>query len=146
MKQLRSHCPINFGLESFGDSWSLLIIRDMVFFNMRTYGEFLGSREGIATNILANRLLRLEERGIIKRSPHDSDKRRDIYTLTEKGLGLIPILIEISYWSSQHDAKTRATDSFTEAYATNKVALVEALKLRIQEGKPLDNNNLHTLI
>jgi DNA-binding HxlR family transcriptional regulator len=146
MKELRSHCPINYGLESFGDSWSLLIIRDMVFFNKRTYGEFLQSKEGIATNILASRLLKLEEKAIIRRSPHTSDKRRDVYDLTEKGLDLIPILIEISYWSSQYDAQTGATDSFIRAYKADKIALAEALKRHIREGKLIDNTMLDRII
>lgn len=107
-KQLRSHCPINFGLESFGDKWSLLIIRDIVFRGKRTYGEFLKSGEGFSTNILASRLEQLEESGIIKKSPHPDDSRKDIYTLTEKGLDLMPMLFEMILWSFKYDAKSEA--------------------------------------
>lgn len=99
--ELRSNCPVNFGLENFGDKWSLLIIRDMVFWGKRTYGEFLRSDEGIATNILAVRLASLEKEGIISKSPHPADKRKDIYSLTEKGLDLIPLLVEIVAWSGK---------------------------------------------
>lgn len=99
--KLRSNCPVNFGLETFGDKWSLLIIRDMVFWGKKTYGEFLKSDEGIATNILASRLVQLEREGIIIKKRHPGDKRKDIYSLTEKGMGLIPLLVEIVAWSGK---------------------------------------------
>src|SRR6185503_5849204 len=102
-QQRRSDCPINFALETFGDTWSLLIIRDIVYFGKKTYGEFLDSDEGIATNILANRLVHLEQKGILLKKPHDTDKRKEVYLLTEKGLDLIPILLEMAGWSAQHD-------------------------------------------
>jgi DNA-binding HxlR family transcriptional regulator len=98
-RKFRSNCPVNFGLEMFGDKWSLLIIRDMIFWGKRTYGEFLRSDEGIATNILASRLLQLEENGILQKTPHSSDKRTDVYSLTEKGMALIPLMVEIVAWS-----------------------------------------------
>lgn len=98
---LRSNCPINYSLELVGDKWSLLIIRDMVYFGKKTYGEFLNSDEGIARNILANRLVQLTEDGIIIKTPHPDDRRKDIYKLTEKGLGLIPILLDMADWGSR---------------------------------------------
>ena len=98
-RNFRSNCPVNFGLEMFGDKWSLLVIRDMIFWGKRTYGEFLRSDEGIATNILASRLSQLEENGILQKTPHSSDKRTDVYSLTEKGMDLIPLLVEIVAWS-----------------------------------------------
>lgn len=99
--KLRSNCPVNFGLETFGDKWSLLIIRDIVFWGKKTYGDFLKSDEGIATNILASRLTQLEREGIISKMPHPIDKRKDIYSLSEKGLELIPLLVEIVAWSGK---------------------------------------------
>ena len=98
-RNFRSTCPVNFGLEMFGDKWSLLIIRDMILWGKRTYGEFLRSDEGIATNILASRLSQLEENGILQKTPHSSDKRTEVYSLTEKGMALIPLLVEIVAWS-----------------------------------------------
>ena len=100
-RNLRSDCPVNFGLETFGDKWSLLILRDMVFWGKKTYGEFLRSGEGIATNILALRLVQLESNGILRKSPHPTDKRRDQYFVTDKGLELIPLLVEIVAWSGK---------------------------------------------
>lgn len=105
---LRSHCPINFALETFGDKWSLLVVRDMVFAGKRTYGEFLGSEEGIATNVLADRLALLQHEGIITKLPHPTDKRKEIFVLTEKGLDLIPVLLQIELWSSRYDTESNA--------------------------------------
>jgi DNA-binding HxlR family transcriptional regulator len=104
----RSHCPVNFAVESLGDRWALLIVRDMVFHGRKTYGEFLKAEEGIATNILASRLVSLERIGVIKKSPHGEDQRKDIYALTEKGLDLIPVLFEFIKWSAKHDPLSSA--------------------------------------
>lgn len=107
-KKLRSHCPVNFSLETFGDKWSLLIIRDIIFRGKRTYGDFLKSEEGFATNILAARLNHLEEEGIIKKVTDKEDARRSQYYLTEKGIDLIPILFQIAVWSEKYDSKSEA--------------------------------------
>src|SRR5437868_11918581 len=92
----RSDCPISVALETFGDTWSLLIVRDMIYFGKKTYGEFLESQEGIATNILASRLAQLEQKGILSKKPDAADKRKEVYSLTETGLDLIPILLEMA--------------------------------------------------
>ena len=104
----RSHCPINFALETFGDPWSLLIIRDIVYFGKKTYKEFLASEEGMATNILASRLAQLEQQCILVKKPSEHDSRKEEYVLTEKGLNLIPVLVEMANWSAQHDPHTAA--------------------------------------
>ena len=105
-EDVRSHCSVNYGLEIFGDKWSLLIIRDIVFAGKKTYGEFLKSEEGFATNILASRLAFLEEQGILSKAPNPEDRRKDFYSLTEKGLDLMPILLNIVLWSAKHDPKS----------------------------------------
>jgi DNA-binding HxlR family transcriptional regulator len=107
-EDVRSHCSVNYGLEIFGDKWSLLIVRDIVFAGKKTYGEFLKSEEGVATNVLASRLAFLEEQGILSKAPSSADRRKDLYTLTEKGLDLIPILLDIVVWSAKHDPKSNA--------------------------------------
>lgn len=107
-KKLRSHCPVNFSLETFGDKWSLLIIRDIIFRGKRTYGDFLKSEEGFATNILASRLNHLEEEGIIRKVTDKEDARRSQFYLTEKGIDLIPILFQIAVWSEKYDPKSEA--------------------------------------
>ncbi|MEO5775805.1 MAG: helix-turn-helix domain-containing protein [Flavobacterium sp.] len=98
----RSECPISCTLDIFGDKWSLLIIRDMLFFNKNTYGDFLKSEEKIATNILASRLQTLEENGILKKLEHPDSKAKVLYTMTPKGIDLLPILLEIHFWANKY--------------------------------------------
>jgi len=105
---LRSHCPVNYGLESFGDQWALLILRDIIFRGKRTYGEFLRSEEGFATNILASRLNNLVEDGILRRDGDEADRRKGVYSLTEKGLDLIPVIFEMIRWSAKYDPQSEA--------------------------------------
>ena len=99
----RSGCPLNASVEILGDRWSLLIIRDMMLRNFRSYKEFLESHEGIATNILADRLKKLEAHGIIATEPDPSDGRKLIYTLTTKGIALAPVLAEMVLWAAGHE-------------------------------------------
>jgi DNA-binding HxlR family transcriptional regulator len=106
--KLRSHCPVNYGLEAFGDRWALLILRDIIFRGKRTYGEFLKSEEGFATNILATRLENLVAAGILQRDLDETDGRKDIFSLTEKGLDLIPLIFEMVLWSSKYDKDSEA--------------------------------------
>lgn len=102
MSKTRSDCPISCSLEVFGDKWSLLIIRDLMLYQKSTYGDFLKSAEGIATNILATRLLSLEENGIIEKREHPDSKAKVLYRLTHKGIDLLPILVEIHLWAEKH--------------------------------------------
>lgn len=106
--ELRSHCPVNFALEAIGDRWAMLILRDIVFRGKRTYGEFLKSEEGFSTNILASRLVRMVETGILQLEVHEADGRKGVYSLTEKGLDLIPVLFEMVLWSAKHDSQSEA--------------------------------------
>jgi DNA-binding HxlR family transcriptional regulator len=99
----RSGCPLNASVETLGDRWSLLIIRDMMLRGFRTYKEFLESHERIATNILADRLRKLEAHGIITTKPDPSDGRKLIYSLTPKGIDLAPVLTEMVLWAAGHE-------------------------------------------
>ena len=99
LKHMRSQCAIANGLEVLGDKWTLLIIRDLMFTNRREFGHFLKSGEGIATNILSDRLDKLQCFGIINKQPHPNHGKKFIYDLTEQGLKLAPILIELTLWS-----------------------------------------------
>lgn len=99
----RSMCPLNASVEMLGDRWSLLILRDMMVWGLKTYKEFLGSHEKIATNVLADRLRRLEDYGIIVSKPDPSDGRKLIYVLTAKGIDLAPVLAEMVLWASRHE-------------------------------------------
>ncbi|HTD06583.1 helix-turn-helix domain-containing protein [Undibacterium sp.] len=133
----KSHCPVNFALETFGDTWSLLIVRDIVFWGKRTYGEFLDSSEGIATNVLAARLARLEQKGILSKGPHATDKRKDTYGLTEKGLALIPLLLEMSGWSAQYDAETTAPQQFVASVFADREKMFRLVQDTVRNGGSL---------
>jgi len=130
----RSDCPINFALETFGDPWSLLIIRDIVYFGKNTYGEFVASEEGMATNILASRLARLEQAGILMKQPSPFDKRKEEYVLTEKGLDLIPILVEMANWSAQYDAHTAAPAAWIALMQAEKEKMIQRIRETVQRG------------
>lgn len=137
----KSHCPVNFALETFGDPWSLLIVRDIVYWGKRTYGEFLRSEEGIATNVLASRLAQLEANGILIKEPHPSDKRKEVYTLTEKGLALIPILLEMSGWSAQYDPHTTAPQEFVASVYADRDGMFKKIQDAVRQGGSLFGPN-----
>jgi DNA-binding HxlR family transcriptional regulator len=130
----RSDCPINFALETVGDPWSLLIIRDIVYFGKNTYGEFLASEEGIATNILALRLAHLEQKGILMKKHHETEKRKEMYVLTEKGLDLIPILVEMANWSAEYDPQTAAPAPWIALMNAEKEKMIRLIRETVQSG------------
>ena len=99
----RSGCPLNASVEMLGDRWSLLIIRDMMLRGFRSYKEFLESYEGIATNILADRLRKLEAYGVIATERDPGDGRKVIYSLTAKGIDLAPVMSEMVLWAAAHE-------------------------------------------
>jgi DNA-binding HxlR family transcriptional regulator len=103
----RSTCPINAALELLGDRWSLLVVRDLMFIGRRTYQQFRQAPEGIATNILASRLKRLEVAGLIERRADPLDARRVHYDLTEKGIDLAPALVALIRWGLRHESGTK---------------------------------------
>lgn len=125
--EYRSDCPISITLDIFGDKWSLLIVRDMVFKGMNTYGDFLNSGEKIATNILADRLMMLEAGGIIAKQKHPESKAKILYTLTPKGISLVPVLVEIIAWSEKyHEVHPNATQ-FAKQLRKDKKAVVKQI-------------------
>jgi len=132
--QRRSDCPINFALEMFGDPWSLLIIRDIVYFGKNTYGEFLASEEGMATNILANRLAQLEHQGLLVKKNSEKDKRKEEYVLTEKGLDLIPVLVEMANWSAEHDPCTAAPAAWIALMKADREKMIRLIRETVQSG------------
>jgi DNA-binding HxlR family transcriptional regulator len=96
----RSECPISYSLDVLGDKWTLLIIRDMIFANKSSYGEFLQSEEKIATNILADRLSVLESQGFVTKNVASDKKSKFTYSLTKKGISLLPVIMEITIWGA----------------------------------------------
>jgi DNA-binding HxlR family transcriptional regulator len=105
----RSDCPINFALQTFGDPWSLLVIRDLMFTERRTYSDFLRAEEGMATNVLAARLKHLQTVGLIRKR---GTGRGADYALTAKGLDLLPTILQLVVWSARHDKRTAAPKRF----------------------------------
>lgn len=97
----RSYCPINLSLEIFGDAWTLLVLRDMMFGGKRHFRELLASEEGISTNILADRLERLQAAGLLTKADDPSHAQKAIYSLTEKAIELLPVIVQIGAWGSR---------------------------------------------
>jgi DNA-binding HxlR family transcriptional regulator len=106
--EARSGCPINLTLEMLGDRWSLIVIRDIMFGNRRHYGDLLRlSEEGIASNILANRLARLVQSGLLSRSGDPTHKQKAIYSLTEASIQLVPLLAHMGAWGCRYTPVSR---------------------------------------
>lgn len=125
----RSGCPISISLEIFGDRWSLLIIRDLMFENRRSFREFSAADEGIASNVLTDRLERLETAGIIERRPDPTDGRRAIYSLTDKGFDLAPMLIEMVIWAAKYE-DTDAPPAVVKAMKRDRAGFIAGLRAR----------------
>lgn len=126
----RSDCPVSCSLDVWGDKWSLLIIRDLMNAKQCTYGDFLKSPEGIATNILASRLLALEENGVIEKLSHPDSKAKVLYKLTSKGIDLLPLLIEIGIWSEKYYDIDKVKKAEIKEVKKNKE---EYIKTKIKE-------------
>jgi DNA-binding HxlR family transcriptional regulator len=126
---------VSVSLERFGDRWSLLIIRDLMVRGYRTFKEFEESGEGIATNVLADRLRKLEAGGVIIAEADDTDGRRSNYRLTEKGIDLAPVVLELLIWASRHE-ETGAPCAVIESMAKNREAVLREAKRRWAERDP----------
>ena len=126
----RSDCPISFALDLFGDRWTLLVIRDLAFKGKNSFSDFLASDEGIARNVLADRLASLETAGFIEKQPDPDDGRRSIYALTDRGLGLIPVLVEMILWSAREDPDTGAEADFIREATEDREGLIRRLQQR----------------
>ncbi|HUN83822.1 MAG TPA: helix-turn-helix domain-containing protein [Terracidiphilus sp.] len=131
----RSGCPVCVSLERFGDRWSLLIIRDMMVRGYRTFREFQNSGEGIATNILASRLRKLEANGIVTTEAVDGDGRSNHYRLTPKGIALAPVMLELLLWAARHE-ETAAPCGFVEQMEKNREAVLKETYRRWEERDP----------
>ena len=127
----RSDCPISFALDFLGDKWSLLVIRDLIFDGKRFYKEFLQSKEGIATNILSDRLKKLENAGLITSKVYEQLKTQKEYSLTEKGKDLIPVLIEIILWSAKYHEGLAVSDEFLEKAKRHREQVIETIAGRL---------------
>jgi len=128
-----SGCPIAFGLETFGDKWTLIIIREMMFGGKKTYSDFLDADEAISTNILASRLKHLETEGIVVKRRDPEYFRSFLYELTPKGLDLAPILVEIIAWSGKHDTRPNRLTAMVDRVATDRDRLLAEVR-RLEPG------------
>ena len=128
-RQPRSGCPISMALELLGDAWSLLIVRDLMFKDRRTYNDFLESGEGIASNVLADRLRKLQAANIIEKRRDPVDARRFVYRLTAKGIDLAPVLVELVIWSARH-AQTDAPAAVVRSMRNDRSAFLSDVRRR----------------
>ena len=127
----RSDCPISSSLDIWGDKWSLLIVRDLMFAKHCTYGDFLKSDEKIATNILASRLQMLETNGIITKQDHPESKAKVLYQLTPKGVDLLPVMIEINLWADKYLSLPKERKAMLDAVKRDKEAFIRAKKAEL---------------
>ena len=128
----RSGCPVSMSLEIFGDRWSLLIVRDLMVRGFTTFKQFQQSGEGIATNILSDRLEKLEAAGIITSEGDEADRRSVHYRLTEKGIDLAPVVLEVLIWGSRHE-NTGAPPGLVAKMAKNREAVLAEVRRRWEE-------------
>ncbi len=126
---------MSISLEIFGDRWSLLIIRDLMIRGFRTFREFRESGEGISTNILADRLRKLEASGIICSEAAQGDRRRVNYRLTEKGIDLAPVLLDVLIWGARHE-KTAAPCALIEKMEKHREKVLAEVRRRWRERDP----------
>lgn len=138
-KPHRSMCTINFALETFGDGWSLLIVRDIIYFGKSSFGEFLQSDESISSNTLTRRLSQLEQAGILSKKSDPTDKRKDIYYLTDRGLDLIPILLELGNWGDKHSNYEDAPQRWIRQGKVTREELIALARETVKNGSSLYN-------
>ena len=128
----RSGCPVSLSLETLGDRWSLLVIRDLMVRGYTTFKQFEQSDERIATNILTDRLRRLERNGIISAEPDRHDRRRMSYRLTAKGIDLAPLLLELLIWGARHE-ETAAPPDLIERMEQDRAGVIAEVRRRWRE-------------
>lgn len=139
MKQtFRCDCPVTSALDVIGDKWMLVIIKQMLIEKMQTFKDFTESDEAIATNILSSKLKCLEQYGLIKKTKHPTNKKTNLYHLTEDGLSLAPIVVELAIWSDKNLRKfnpiMRQSDEL-EFMKNNKEESISALKKKYKENR-----------
>jgi len=129
----KSDCPINYALELFGDRWTFLIIRDLMFKGKHSYGAFLQSEEKIATNILADRLSLLEQAEVVIKYPDPAHGSKYIYKLSQKGIDLVPILAEIIMWSAKYDVGSVVEKEFVKIFKKNRETVLKDISSRLKK-------------
>ncbi|GMM84881.1 winged helix-turn-helix transcriptional regulator [Pseudoalteromonas sp. MTN2-4] len=128
----RSDCPISKVLDLVGDKWSLLILRDMLFFGKEIYSDLQNSDEKMATNILSTRLEKLEQEGLISKRASEQDKRKKLYKLTEKGIDMLPILLDMIVWSTKYAPDTEVPEGLVEKLKQDRESVIKHFSIRIE--------------
>lgn len=127
----KSTCPINLSLEVMGDRWTLLIIRDMMFAGKRHFREFLQSDEGVSSRTLADRLQTLQAEGIVTRHDDPGHKLKAVYRLTQAGIDLLPVLVELGVWGNRYRAADPELGAIAEELAASGPAAISQMKERL---------------
>ncbi len=133
-QKIRSHCPVTFAVDVIGDKWSLLILRDMILWGKKFYQDFLEAEEAISTNILADRLHKLESSGLIQKQEDPENKKRFIYSPTEKALDFIPVILEIIKWSVKYDPDTNAPMSKVNEIKNNPEQYIKMIRAKFEKA------------
>ncbi|WPU99059.1 helix-turn-helix domain-containing protein [Mucilaginibacter sp. cycad4] len=129
---LRSDCPISYALDLFGDKWSLLILRDIMFFDKHTYSEFLNSNEKIATNIARDRLVKLTQNGFISKGDNQQRHWNRPYYLTEKAISLVPVMADLTQWGALF-GHTGGMEKMIAQFRGNRNKAIAQLQTRLRE-------------
>lgn len=131
----RSDCPISYSLDLLGDKWTMLILRDIALADKHFFKDFLEAGEGVATNVLSDRLKMLEEFGIISSKPFERNKTMKYYSLTQKGGELIPVVIELWVWGAKHDPKTSVSKETLQERMSMKEEIIASFQAKISSSK-----------
>jgi DNA-binding HxlR family transcriptional regulator len=136
--EFRSNCPVSCALDLVGDKWTLVIMRDMLMFGKETFKDFSESGEGIATNILSSRLKMLEEKKVITKHKSKVNKRVNIYRLTEKGIALLPVIIELVQWSRNNvlEFLPKMNINGIDTLMDNKAHVIETMQASLRKKIP----------
>jgi DNA-binding HxlR family transcriptional regulator len=132
-KDTRSGCPVSLSLEIFGDRWTLLVLRDVVFGGARHFRELLASPERISSNVLADRLAVLVEHGLLTKADDPSHKQKVTYSLTERAIELVPVLVQLNLWGTRHLPVTDEHAARAEVLAVGGPPMWEALMDELRE-------------
>ncbi|MBV1856789.1 MAG: helix-turn-helix transcriptional regulator [Nannocystaceae bacterium] len=122
----RSNCPVAIALDVIGDKWSLLVLRDILLNHRQRFGELQAAGEDIASNILSNRLRSLTRNGILDRASDPDDRRQFIYTATQKGLDLLPLVLELGAWGARYGGRTAAPQDAADAYYADRAGKIRS--------------------
>ena len=134
-------CPLSFTLGLFGDRWTLSVLRDVLIEGLSRYNELLAANPGLATNILANRLKRLERQGFLVKAKDPDDARRYVYRPTEAAIGVIPVIMEMLVWGARH-GDGALPRGFLSRFERDRDALLQQLQRRIRENAGLPQATL----